>query len=253
MDDKEDNYTIKQQLVKSNIGLLELLGISFLIFKDHFKTFLIIVLLLGIPLNIVQILYPVSPISLENIEALTIDDMLIPMIHLLINIIFSSLQIAAITFVVKKSILGRYADANFAMKFAFKRLPKVFVTYILLSVSVLIGLVMFILPGIIISILFMLSLYVAADGQRYGISALKYTFNLVKRDTMKVVSTLSFITLFQLSFMIVFGSYVLTSEANSIIYNIIYYLSMYILTGYITTVSATLFFHFKFTSTIRNF
>ncbi len=247
MDDKEDNYTIKQQIVKSNVGLLELLNISFLIFKSQFKTFFIIVLLLGIPLNMLEIWYPMPTVNFSELETVQINkNVAIVFAHLILNIVMSSLQIAAAVFIVKKTIQNRHVDASRAMLFSIKRSPKVLITYTILTLLVLLGLILFIIPGIVVYILFMMSLYVSADRLEYGMSAFKYTFGLVKRNTLKVAMTLIFTTSLQMSFAVIFGSYILNNDDVAIGYSIFYYLATYILTGYITTVSAVLYFHFNF-------
>lgn len=246
MDDKEDNYTIRQQLVKRNIGLLELLAVAFVIFKTQFKTFFIITLLLGIPLNIIQILYPIPVIDIRNLDLIDPQELVSPALQLLLNVVFSSLQTAAVVLIVRKSILGRYVDASSSMLFAMKKLPKVLLTYAIFSILVVIGVMLFVIPGIIISILFILSIYVASARDEYGISAIKYTLHFIKKNALKMASTFIFITLFQLSFIVVFGGYVSAVEEYYAIYNVSYYLSMYLLSGYLTTVAASLFFHYEY-------
>ncbi len=251
MDDQEDNFTIKQQLVRRNIGLLELLGVAFIIFKTQFKTFFIVILLLGIPLNIAQSLYPIPSINIAELQSGKFssemnESLLIMGCHFIFSLMLSSLQIASTVFIVKKTLLNRHVDASAAMKFAIRKFPKVFITYVLYTIFILLGAAAFVLPGVIISILFMLSIYISAERSEWGISAFKYAFGMVKKNAIKITTTFMFTTLFQISFIVVFGGYVSTAEKYYVLYNISYYLSMYILIGYLTTVSTSLFFHFEY-------
>ncbi len=248
---EEKEYSIKQRLVKGELDITELLSMSFLIFKSKFAVFFIIILLFSVPLNIVMFIYPMPLLKLDMTAQFAFNENFFKpfFINLFFNSVLTSLQICSIVFIVKKILLNKHIDANQAVIYSIKKLPQVFMTVTLFTISISIGTLFLIIPGILAGIFFCFSVYISAIREEYGIAAFKYSASLVKKNVGKVIFVVSFIILFEVLFPMVLSSNILPANASdiySIIYSVLSYTIFYLLTGYFNIVMTVLFFNFDY-------
>ncbi len=180
----DDKNNLREKVNNTQLDIIELFSISFLIFKHKFGAFFIVILLFSVPLNILMSLYPLPMLNLDvndisNATSIFNEYFIRSFsINIIANIVLSSLQIAAIMFMVQKIIADKYVDATSAIIYSLKIFPKVLITYTLFIITVSIGTILFIVPGIIAGLFFGFSVYIASSKKCFGITAFKYSAKL---------------------------------------------------------------------------
>ncbi len=244
-----DENSLREKVNNTQLDIIELFNISFLILKYKFSAFFIVILLFSIPLNILMFIYPLPMLNLDVssvTEAISIfNEYFIKSfsINIVANLILSSLQIAAVMFIVQKVIAGKYVDAGTSVLYSVRVFPKVLITYVLFILIISIGTLLFILPGIVAGLFFGFAVYIASSKKCYGIEAFKYSAKLVRTNIIKVLLVFSFMMLFQFSYSMILGIYspADVSQIYTIIYDVVSYVIFYLLIGYLNIMVSLLF------------
>lgn len=175
------NYQLKLQDPKS--GLEDYFSIGWSIFRQHFKQFIILVLILSLPVIIInQFVTPTEdPATLEDMGPLFVLG--------IIGAILSIVGSMAGAIIAEHAILNRSMDALTALKAGFARFVPGVLISILTGIVVCIGLILLLLPGIYLAVVLGFSLYaVALRGA--GLNAWKYSYQLVKGRWWSVFGSL---------------------------------------------------------------
>lgn len=203
----------RRKLEKQELEILDLFTISFSIFKINFKNFLLIALLCAMPIIILSIYFPPSIFNPEEIQTISqVIEWLKQQIGkgFYINSIaswfFNTISTLAISILVEAIVYNRIRSASWAISKSFRVLIPVIITSIIYSIFVFIGLVAFIIPGIILIVFFMFVNNICMLRHTWGINALRYSTSLVRKKFFKSFFIIMFIFLFENMFIISFPS-----------------------------------------------
>lgn len=138
-------------------------------FKENFRTILIIILIVYIPVNTILLFVP-EGLSLGNYMNI------IQILEGVIGII----AVMAIAYVVKSRMEGEAVDFQQALKRSLSRWPAAIGTNIILGVFLLGLTLLFIIPGIIFAVYWTFVLYAVVLNDKFGKNALDYSKTVVK-------------------------------------------------------------------------
>ena len=163
---------MEESIYKKEYSIGEILSEAWKIFKENFKTILIIVLLVYVPINIVLLFVPEGEIfgSAENYARI------VQILEGLIGII----AVMAITYLVKFRIDGRQIDFQEALRKALSKWTTVIGTNIMLAIFLLGLTLLLVVPGIIYGVYWTFVLYAVVLCDKSGKSALDYSKSVVQ-------------------------------------------------------------------------
>lgn len=227
-------FLIRKRLAKEELEILELFTISYSIYKNNFLTYFLLSMLCGMPLILSTIYFPVAsvdPTSFENLESLgkwfLKDSGGGFYINIFLSIFLDVLLTVAIALVTESMIYKRKIQTSIALRNSLSFLIPAFFTSIIIYIATILGLLFFIIPGIILFILFSFTLNICALRHSWGIRALKHSIMLIKRRFIKSFIIIVFIFIFQNTILLTFmGSEINTREGllSFFVSNILYYL-----------------------------
>ena len=201
---------LKDIIKKPKLNTLEALIVSRNIYKNNSKTFLMILLLAWIPINIILTIltFKVGEISLSpkiftDIEfakqfAASEGGQLFILYNIVANLIvmfFKPIGLMAIALVSRDFIFEHNTNFKTALKIAFSKgvymIPAVILYFILTSA----GFMFFVIPGIMVMILLYYYLYAIILDNKTTLSSLKQSFMLTNRSIIKSGITIGIVML----------------------------------------------------------
>lgn len=183
-------YPIKE------MGVGGILDVAVRLFKDHFGLLMRITFYLMIPFSLVHglVVYAITPQlhsgvtteqMMEMAPALAIASLVNLGLALVFGLIVSPVTNAATISALASEYLDRPATAGESVRFAFRILWKLIITNFLAGVLIMLGFVLFIIPGIYLAFRYWLTSHVVALEGKSGSDALKRSGALMKGNMGK--------------------------------------------------------------------
>ena len=188
----------QEKLKNTYLDLSDNFEIAWNIYLTNWRTYLVFLLVINLPLAIISALIP-QPTA----GSTTADFNPLIFVFSLINGIFGILLNLAISILTEKNIFGSIINAKSALK---KAVPKVFITFIIafiFSFIILIGFLLLLIPGIYISVIFAF-ITPAIALRNCQLNAFKYSYNLVQNQWWKVFGRLLQIVISSLILLLLF-------------------------------------------------
>jgi len=159
---KEDRFTIRS-IIKD----------SWNIFIKNWISLLMIVLIVNIPLKILDLFIPVK----------ATDDIFLILFSIpsILNFLFGIIATIGICFIVKSAFQKKSIDWKTALKKSFERWPYVIITQIILTIIMLISFALVVIPGIIVMIYLIFTIYCTILNDKFAFEAIRYSFSIVKK------------------------------------------------------------------------
>ncbi len=227
-------FLLRKKLAKEEFEMLELFTVSYSIYKSNFLTYLLLSMFCGLPLILTTIYFPVTsvdPTSFETLESLTKwilkDSGKGLYINIFSSIFLDALLTVAIALVTESMIYKRKLQTSTALTNSLGFVIPAFFTSIMIYIATILGLLFFIIPGIIVFILFSFTLNICALRHSWGIRAIKYSIMLIKKRFFKAFMIVVFIFIFQNTILLTFMSGELNTREGLLSFftsNILYYL-----------------------------
>ncbi|MCK5044726.1 hypothetical protein KAR26_03280 [Candidatus Parcubacteria bacterium] len=163
---------MEETIYKKEYSISEILSEAWKIFKENFKTILIVVLLVYIPINIVLLFVPEGEFlgSSENYARI------VQILEGLIGII----AVMAIAYIVKSRTDGRQIDFQQALGKALSKWTTAIGTNIMMGIFLLGLTLLLIVPGIIYAVYWTFVLYAVVLCDKSGKKALDYSKSIVQ-------------------------------------------------------------------------
>ena len=206
-------FSLRRRLEKNDLETLDLFTISFSLFRVNFINFIIVGLICGMPLILTTIYFPPAVFDTNKVQ--TIEGLINWFknevnagfyINTALSIILDTISVIAISLLVEGLIYRKRKTASWAIIKSFKLIIPTLATLFIFSILIFFGLAFFIIPAIILAVLFMFIQNICALRHTWGINALKYSFYLAKPKFFKVLFILTFIFFFQRVYSITFLS-----------------------------------------------
>jgi hypothetical protein len=163
---------IPENLQNSLLDIGEYLSMGWSEFTKNFKTFLILMLLINLPIAIVGLFLPTT-------EEPTASEMGITVVFGLLSVILGTLAALAIPKVIECSIQGQMLNATTALQTALPKLLIALLVSFVASLLVGIGFILLFIPGIWLGVLLSFTFHAVAL-RDCGFNALDYSRSLVK-------------------------------------------------------------------------
>ena len=250
-------FSLRRRLEKNDLETLDLFTISFSLFRVNFINFIIVGLICGMPLILTTIHFPPAvfdPNKVQTIEGLInwfkneVNEGFY--INTALSIILDTISVIAISLLVEGLIYRKRKTASWAIIKSFKLIIPTLATLFIFSILIFFGLAFFIIPAIILAVLFMFIQNICALRHTWGIDALKYSYNLVKYNFFKALFILSFIFMFKIVFLITFPSTPIDTK-EGILYYFLSSISLYIFDTYFKIIIALFFLNRDFVNNAR--
>ena len=250
-------FSLRRKLEKKDLEILDLFTISFSLLRVNFVNFIIVGLICGMPLILTTIYFPPAILNTEKVQ--TLADLInwfkyeVNMgfyINTILSILLDTISVIAISLLVEGLIYRRVKTASWAISKSFKLLFPTLVTLFIFSILVFFGLAFFIIPGVILIVLFMFIQNICALRHTWGIDALRYSFNLVKFNFFKALFIISFIFMFKTVFTITFPSAPIDTK-EGILYYFVSSVSLYIFDTYFKIIIALFFLNRDFVNSAQ--
>ena len=250
-------FSLRRRLEKNDLETLDLFTISFSLFRVNFINFIIVGLICGMPLILTTIHFPPAvfdPNKVQTIEGLVnwfkneVNAGFY--INTALSIILDTISVIAISLLVEGLIYRKRKTASWAIIKSFKLIIPTLATLFIFSILIFFGLAFFIIPAIILAVLFMFIQNICALRHTWGIDALKYSYNLVKYNFFKALFILSFIFMFKIVFLITFPSAPIDTK-EGILYYFLSSISLYIFDTYFKIIIALFFLNRDFVNNAR--
>lgn len=245
-------FSLRRRLEKNDLETLDIFTISFSLFRVNFINFIIVGLICGMPLILTTIHFPPAvfdPNKVQTIEGLVnwfkneVNAGFY--INTALSIILDTISVIAISLLVEGLIYRKRKTASWAIIKSFKLIIPTLATLFIFSILIFFGLAFFIIPAIILAVLFMFIQNICALRHTWGIDALKYSYNLVKYNFFKALFILSFIFMFKIVFLITFPSAPIDTK-EGILYYFLSSISLYIFDTYFKIIIALFFLNRDF-------
>jgi hypothetical protein len=175
------NQEIKLKNPQLEVG--DYFDIGWKIFKDNISSFLILALVIDLPLAILE-LFAFVP-GYENTEV-TAETSRFILAFTILNMISSVFGFVCCFIITELAVFNRPIEIVSVIKQGLSRLAPSLFVFIVMVILMLIGLLLFILPGIYIAYLLHFSLNAVALRGR-GLDALSYSRDLVKGQWWKIL------------------------------------------------------------------
>ena len=250
-------FSLRRRLEKNDLETLDIFTISFSLFRVNFINFIIVGLICGMPLILTTIHFPPAvfdPNKVQTIEGLVnwfkneVNAGFY--INTALSIILDTISVIAISLLVEGLIYRKRKTASWAIIKSFKLIIPTLATLFIFSILIFFGLAFFIIPAIILAVLFMFIQNICALRHTWGIDALKYSYNLVKYNFFKALFILSFIFMFKIVFLITFPSAPIDTK-EGILYYFLSSISLYIFDTYFKIIIALFFLNRDFVNNAR--
>ena len=250
-------FSLRRRLEKNDLETLDLFTISFSLFRVNFINFIIVGLICGMPLILTTIHFPPAVFDTNKVQ--TIEGLINWFknevnegfyINTALSIILDTISVIAISLLVEGLIYRKRKTASWAIIKSFKLIIPTLATLFIFSILILFGLAFFIIPAIILAVLFMFIQNICALRHTWGIDALKYSYNLVKYNFFKALFILSFIFMFKIVFLITFPSAPIDTK-EGILYYFLSSISLYIFDTYFKIIIALFFLNRDFVNNAR--
>ena len=250
-------FSLRRRLEKNDLETLDIFTISFSLFRVNFINFIIVGLICGMPLILTTIHFPPAvfdPNKVQTIEGLInwfkneVNEGFY--INTALSIILDTISVIAISLLVEGLIYRKRKTASWAIIKSFKLIIPTLATLFIFSILIFFGLAFFIIPAIILAVLFMFIQNICALRHTWGIDALKYSYNLVKYNFFKALFILSFIFMFKIVFLITFPSAPIDTK-EGILYYFLSSISLYIFDTYFKIIIALFFLNRDFVNNAR--
>lgn len=250
-------FSLRRRLEKNDLETLDLFTISFSLFRVNFINFIIVGLICGMPLILTTIYFPPAVFDTNKVQ--TIEGLINWFknevnegfyINTALSIILDTISVIAISLLVEGLIYRKRKTASWAIIKSFKLIIPTLATLFIFSILIFFGLAFFIIPAIILAVLFMFIQNICALRHTWGIDALKYSYNLVKYNFFKALFILSFIFMFKIVFLITFPSAPIDTK-EGILYYFLSSISLYIFDTYFKIIIALFFLNRDFVNNAR--
>ena len=250
-------FSLRRRLEKNDLETLDLFTISFSLFRVNFINFIIVGLICGMPLILTTIYFPPAVFDTNKVQ--TIEGLVNWFknevnagfyINTALSIILDTISVIAISLLVEGLIYRKRKTASWAIIKSFKLIIPTLATLFIFSILIFFGLAFFIIPAIILAVLFMFIQNICALRHTWGIDALKYSYNLVKYNFFKALFILSFIFMFKIVFLITFPSAPIDTK-EGILYYFLSSISLYIFDTYFKIIIALFFLNRDFVNNAR--
>ena len=245
-------FSLRRRLEKNDLETLDIFTISFSLFRVNFINFIIVGLICGMPLILTTIYFPPAVFDTNKVQ--TIEGLINWFknevnegfyINTALSIILDTISVIAISLLVEGLIYRKRKTASWAIIKSFKLIIPTLATLFIFSILIFFGLAFFIIPAIILAVLFMFIQNICALRHTWGIDALKYSYNLVKYNFFKALFILSFIFMFKIVFLITFPSAPIDTK-EGILYYFLSSISLYIFDTYFKIIIALFFLNRDF-------
>lgn len=250
-------FSLRRKLEKNDLETLDLFTISFSMLRVNFINFIIVGFICGMPLILTTVYFPPTIFDPEKISTL---EQLINWfknevnigfyINIILSIILDTISIIAISLLVEGLIYRKRKTASWAIIKSFSMLIPTLVTLFISAIIIFMGLTFFIIPGIILIVLFMFSQNICALRHTWGIDALKYSYKLIKSNFFKAFFIISFIFIFKTVFLITFPSAPIDTK-EGLLYYFISSISLYIFDTYFKIIIALFFLNRDFVNSTQ--
>lgn len=250
-------FSLRRRLEKNDLETLDIFTISFSLFRVNFINFIIVGLICGMPLILTTIYFPPAVFDTNKVQ--TIEGLVNWFknevnagfyINTALSIILDTISVIAISLLVEGLIYRKRKTASWAIIKSFKLIIPTLATLFIFSILIFFGLAFFIIPAIILAVLFMFIQNICALRHTWGIDALKYSYNLVKYNFFKALFILSFIFMFKIVFLITFPSAPIDTK-EGILYYFLSSISLYIFDTYFKIIIALFFLNRDFVNNAR--
>ena len=205
--------SLRKQLEEREFETLDLFTTSFSLFTSNFVNFFILSLIYCLPLILTSIYFPIKifdPTSVKTFEELF--DLFQNevssgfYINIILSWILDIISVISVSLLVEGLVYNRVKSATWAILKSFRFLFPTLITSFIYVVLVFLGLTFFIVPGIVLIILFIFMKNICALRHTWGINALRYSYYLTRPKFFKSLFILGFIFLFQNIFSMTFVS-----------------------------------------------
>lgn len=185
-------YTWPMSAMTTHSTFGESVHAAWLLFQDHFKPMLLVVLLVQLPMNLLIDLTTLRNLDWEYILRQPLEQWN-PMIFLNFGlVVVASLLGMLVTIstilITQRALTHQVTTPGQALGMAVGFWPKVFITSVLNAAFLIFGILSLILPAVIFGMLFFFSTYAVVLGRRWGFGALWYSARLVINHPWFVVT-----------------------------------------------------------------
>lgn len=233
MAEEKNSLSFRKKLAVEDLEILDLFTTSFSLFRLNFMTFFLLSMICGIPIVISTVYFPLP--TFDPLAFKTLEDFLSWFkkdvtagfyINNILSIVLDVISTIAVSLIVEAMIYKKRPQVSWALYGSIFLLFPALVTIILAMVITSFGFVLLIIPGIIISIMFMFSINVCSLRHTWGINAIRYSMTLVKEKFFRAFFVVMFIFLFENSILLSFSSASIDTREGLLYYflsMIIYY------------------------------
>lgn len=156
---------------------------AWLLFQDHFKPMLLVVLLVQLPINLLIDLTTLRNLDWEYILQQPLEQWN-PMIFINFGLVgvaslFGMLVMVAVILITQRALTHQTTTPTQALGLAVGFWPKVFITSLLNTAFVVAGIFALVLPAVLFGLLFFFATYVVVLGRHWGFAALWYSARMV--------------------------------------------------------------------------
>lgn len=183
MQDKITTANMEQVRAANLRGLM---AISLQIYLMRFPVIAGLVVLINLPVNIYLILYG-PPLPTTTAESLAF------MPYLLGSSLFTLLAVLGIAYIVELTIHAEQPGLNDAINHALLRWLPAIGTYLLSTAAILLGSMLFLLPGIILAVFFLFDVYIVSLRELSLGAALRYSRDLVAGHWWQMLGRVLFV------------------------------------------------------------
>lgn len=164
-------------------GFLDILGESWNIYKLGFKDIFLISLVVYLPYSIFLYFYPTgSSFGLEETSAVAVS---LSCIYSLVQVAIGLIAYIAVAYLVEQIVQGQRTSWTAVLRYTFSKLPIVLVIDLCISIILVVGFLLLIIPGIIIGIYLVFTPIVVAL-RKINFQAFQYSIDLVKGQWWRV-------------------------------------------------------------------
>ena len=204
MKDKKEILSMRKRLAKQELETLDLFSLSFGIYKGNFLTFFLLSMICGMPLVLFTIYFPTPAIDPSTIKSFSDFGIWLKnnvgisfYINILLSIISDTLVIVSVTIATQAMIYHKRIEAGTAISSSMKYIFPAILTYTMMYTLIVLGLTLFVLPGILLFVLLMFSINICAVRHTWSIKAFRYSALLVRTRFLKSFFIILIIFIFQ--------------------------------------------------------